>query len=87
MIERWLNVPANVDEIDGSAEISIANVIRRETQTNIQSVKALSDWTFGEIHQALRLRKNPPESRVALIRVHFWQSGSRKRCGFRARRA
>jgi len=48
MIERWLNVPENVDEIRRLGGNIDANVIRRETQTNIHKLKALSDRTFGE---------------------------------------
>jgi GMP synthase (glutamine-hydrolysing) len=47
MIERWLNVPSNSEEIEQLAGKIDAETIRRETPDYIQRLKSLSDRTFG----------------------------------------
>lgn len=47
MIERWLNVPSNSDEIAELGGKIEAETIRRETPEYIQRLKTLSDRTFG----------------------------------------
>jgi GMP synthase (glutamine-hydrolysing) len=48
MIERWLNVPRHVQEIEALEGKIDPELIRRETPAYIQKLKALSDRTFGE---------------------------------------
>lgn len=47
MIERWLNVPSNSEEIEQLGGKIDAETIRRETPDYIQRLKTLSDRTFG----------------------------------------
>ena len=48
MIERWLNVPRHVQEIESLEGRIDPEAIRRETPAHIQRLKTLSDRTFGE---------------------------------------
>jgi hypothetical protein len=47
MIERWLNVPSNCEEIEQLGGKVDAETIRRETPAYIGRLKILSDRTFG----------------------------------------
>lgn len=48
MIERWLNVPSNKEEIENLVGQIDAETIRRETPTYIEKLEDLSSRTFGE---------------------------------------
>ena len=57
MIERWLNVPHHVAEIEDTAGRIDPEVIRRETPRHIGRLKTLSERVFGEFVRILGYRK------------------------------
>jgi len=57
LIERWLNVPIHVAELDALAGRIDPDVIRRETPSNIERLTELSEQVFGGFIDVLGHRK------------------------------
>ncbi len=57
LIERWLNVPLNRDEIEQLGGQIDPQTIRRQTPANVARLKQLSDAAFGEFIALLGVRK------------------------------
>jgi GMP synthase (glutamine-hydrolysing) len=47
MIDRWLDLPANREEMEASAGIADPEEIRRESAQHIERIRGLADRTFG----------------------------------------